>query len=52
MTLGSFSPSGRSRPFDAAYPGECAECGGYFDEGDEVMYEDDEVIHFECRSDA
>lgn len=53
MSLGKFtSNSGGSRTFEAAYPGECGNCGGDFDEGDEVCYEDDVIIHDECRSNA
>lgn len=33
-----------SRPFLASYPGECAECGRAFDEGEEIRLGDDDAI--------
>lgn len=40
-----------SRPFVARYDGWCAaSCGDPILEGDEVIYEDDELVHVECSS--
>lgn len=48
--LGQFrASSGGSRTFLAAYDGECGRCGGEISEGDEVCYQDDVLIHDECR---
>lgn len=38
-----------SRPFEARYGGRCAaDCGEPIREGDEVVYEDDELVHADC----
>lgn len=39
-----------SRVFEARYPGTCGECGDDIDPGDEVCYEDDELIHADCST--
>ncbi len=41
-----------SRPFIAAFHGTCAACGEPIDPGDEVLYEDDDLIHEDCAIDA
>lgn len=40
------------RRFTAAFPGECAECFGRFDGGDEVAYVDDELCCEHCADKA
>lgn len=38
-----------SRPFEARFGGRCAaECGEPIHEGDQVVYEDDELVHVDC----
>jgi hypothetical protein len=37
-----------SRTFTAKYVGTCATCSDGFDVGDEVVFDDDELIHVEC----
>ena len=38
-----------SRPFEARYGGMCADCGGWFEEGDMIQYnEDGELIAIDC----
>jgi hypothetical protein len=39
-----------SRPFTANYPGTCAACLEPIDPGDEVVYEDDELVHEGCAT--
>lgn len=34
-----------SRPFAAKYPGICAECGGEFEEGEQVAYYFGKIAH-------
>lgn len=39
----------RNRTFVAKYPGRCADCGIPFEEGDTLMYDqDDQVVHTAC----
>jgi hypothetical protein len=39
-----------SRPFEARYGGRCAaDCGEPIREGDQVVYEDDELVHADCE---
>lgn len=40
-----------SAVFDARYPGRCASCDGRINEGDQVTYVDDELVHTECTDD-
>lgn len=37
--------------FEARYPGRCPQCGERIEPGDEVTYNDDEVVHAECDDD-
>lgn len=39
-----------SRPFEARYDGWCGSCLERILEGDEVIYEDDEVVHLGCAT--
>lgn len=34
-----------SRPFEARFPGICETCQEGFEKGDQVMYEDDDLVH-------
>lgn len=46
MSLPFASGASRSsRPFAARFPGICENCGDGFEKGDEVMYDDDELVH-------
>jgi len=45
-----FETPGNSRVFAANYRGLCAGCDETIYPGDEVCYEDNELIHAECRS--
>lgn len=38
-----------SRVFEAKYPGRCGECDRSISEGDDVTFEDDELIHAKCE---
>jgi hypothetical protein len=37
-----------SRPFTAKFGGTCASCQDDIEAGDEVMFDDDELIHADC----
>lgn len=37
-----------AKVFEAAYPGRCAACDDEINEGDEVTYDDNELVHVEC----
>ena len=39
------SASRSSRPFEARFPGICEECQSGFEAGEQVRYEDDELVH-------
>lgn len=42
-----------SRTFPARYSGECVRCLGYFDEGDDIAFDDhDDIICGECHREA
>lgn len=34
-----------SRPFEARFPGICEKCQEGFEKGEQVMYEDDDLVH-------
>jgi len=44
-----FDSPGNSRVFAANYRGLCASCDDTIYPGDDVCYEDNELIHAECR---
>lgn len=37
--------------FEARFYGRCADCGDDIEPGDDVRYEDDELIHDDCGTD-
>jgi hypothetical protein len=38
-----------SRPFEAKYPGDCCECGIWWEEGELIRYNDnEELVHKDC----
>lgn len=37
-----------SRAFPARYEGTCSSCSEHIDTGDEVMFDDDELVHVDC----
>jgi ribosomal protein L24E len=39
-----------TRPFAARYPGKCAYCSEPIEPGDEVVYDEDELVHHACTS--
>lgn len=39
-----------AKVFEAMYHGRCAVCDDEINEGDEVTYDDDELVHVECAS--
>lgn len=41
-----------SRPFPARYGGQCADCGGWFEEGDMIRYDEDgDLVALDCCGD-
>jgi hypothetical protein len=36
--------------FQAKYPGRCGSCDERIDVGDEVRYDDDELVHDRCKA--
>ena len=40
-----------SKPFPAAYDGDCAECGCPIDEGDWICMQDGTAVHEDCAED-
>ena len=42
-----------SRPFTARYNGHCAaDCGQPIREGDQAVYDDDQLVHHDCADDS
>lgn len=39
-----------AKVFAAQYPGRCASCGQRIEEGDQITYEFEEIVHEECAS--
>lgn len=35
--------------FPAKYPGQCAACDDRIKEGDQIMYDEDQLIHAQCQ---
>lgn len=41
-----------SRKFEARYPGRCLACNEPIDIGDDLTYDYDQVVHYECAGRA
>lgn len=42
---------GSSGTFTANFPGECWQCEERIERGDQVRYQDDDVVHADCYAD-
>lgn len=41
-----------AKTFTAKYEGHCYNCGDPIEPGDDVTYDDDEIVHAECAEDV